>query len=253
MNRLCNLMIAALIALSASAARAESWPAELGDAHSLSANVALSNDYVYRGQSQTGNGAAISGGFDYAYESGGLADFYVGTWASNIDFGGGIEIDFYGGFSGELGGSGITWDAGVLYYYYPGQPGGSKLDFVEGHFGLGYEFSEMAFGPAVDFTVHYSPDWQTGAGDGVYLDGNVGFTLPHDFALNFHAGYQMVEDNATWGTPDWFEWNVYLSKKVFNFLELAIGYHDTDLSKGQCFGGDNICDGRVVFTVSAEF
>ena len=49
----------------------------------LSANVAATSNYLWRGVSQTGNAAAISGGIDYAADSG----FYAGTWASNIDFG----------------------------------------------------------------------------------------------------------------------------------------------------------------------
>ena len=66
------------------------------DGHSpveFSANVGYFSDYIYRGGSQTQDGPAIQGGFDMAHESG----FYLGTWASNVDFGNSanIEIDFY--------------------------------------------------------------------------------------------------------------------------------------------------------------
>ena len=43
----------------------------------IEANVALSTDYIFRGISQTDNDPAISGGFDYSFDSG----FYAGVWA----------------------------------------------------------------------------------------------------------------------------------------------------------------------------
>ncbi|MGK0299102.1 MAG: hypothetical protein ACI9XC_002730 [Gammaproteobacteria bacterium] len=57
--------------------------------HDFSANVTLSSDYLFRGQSQTDNAPSIQGGFDYSNDLG----FYIGAWASNISFAGGIEID----------------------------------------------------------------------------------------------------------------------------------------------------------------
>ena len=48
----------------------------------ISANVALTSDYVWRGVSQTLEDPAIQGGFDYAHDSG----FAAGVWASNVDF-----------------------------------------------------------------------------------------------------------------------------------------------------------------------
>lgn len=64
----------------------------------LSANAALTTDYVFRGFSQTAENAAIQGGFDATH-----GIFYAGVWASNLDFGGNgagqdvanIEIDWY--------------------------------------------------------------------------------------------------------------------------------------------------------------
>ena len=74
--------------------------------HSLSGNISLTSDYVFRGVSQTQNGPAIQGGIDYAHASG----FYAGTWASNVDWvslgfknNSSMEIDLYGGYKGSLG------------------------------------------------------------------------------------------------------------------------------------------------------
>ncbi|MEM7452142.1 MAG: TorF family putative porin, partial [Pseudomonadota bacterium] len=51
-------------------------------ADDLSANVGISNNYIWRGLTQTENGTAVSGGIDYAADSG----FYAGTWVSNVSY-----------------------------------------------------------------------------------------------------------------------------------------------------------------------
>src|SRR6185295_12213873 len=64
----------------------------------LSANVALATEYVFRGVSQTAEGPAVQGGFDATC---GL--FYAGVWASNLDWdvnnagrnAASIEMDWY--------------------------------------------------------------------------------------------------------------------------------------------------------------
>jgi uncharacterized protein (TIGR02001 family) len=48
----------------------------------ITANVTVTNDYRYRGISQSNFKPAIQGGFDYAHESG----FYIGNWNSSISW-----------------------------------------------------------------------------------------------------------------------------------------------------------------------
>jgi len=88
--------------------------------HTLTANVTLATDYVFRGISQTAHEPTIQGGFDYSHASG----FYVGTWASNVNWVGtkentSMEWDLYGGYRGSFA-SDFTYDVGALKYYYTG-------------------------------------------------------------------------------------------------------------------------------------
>ena len=85
----------------------------------LSANVALATDYVFRGFSQTSEGPAMQGGFDAT-----CGIFYAGVWASSLDWDAAfdtewasIEMDWYVGIKPMTGR--ITWDLGVIYYTYP--------------------------------------------------------------------------------------------------------------------------------------
>jgi uncharacterized protein (TIGR02001 family) len=105
-NMTKSLIAAAVLAATSTAAMAE-----------VSMNVGATSNYIWRGVSQTMDQAAISGGLDYAHDSG----FYAGTWASNVDFdgngGGAYELDLYAGFGGKAGAFG--YDAGFISYQYP--------------------------------------------------------------------------------------------------------------------------------------
>ncbi|MFB6259216.1 MAG: TorF family putative porin, partial [Thiohalorhabdaceae bacterium] len=48
----------------------------------LTGNVGVTNNYIWRGFTQTNDMPAVSGGLDYSHSSG----IYVGTWISNVDF-----------------------------------------------------------------------------------------------------------------------------------------------------------------------
>jgi len=77
----------------------------------VSANVAVSNMYLWRGVNLAQNGGTVSGGLDYAHASGA----YAGMWTSSES--GGHETDLYLGFSGEA--SGVGYDIGYIEYLYP--------------------------------------------------------------------------------------------------------------------------------------
>ena len=101
--KLSHGLAALVLTMSAAAAQAE-----------VTATVTATSDYDFRGITQTRNNPALQGSIDYASDSG----FYLGGWASNVDFGGdeNLEVDLYGGFSG---GETFPWDVGIIWYTYP--------------------------------------------------------------------------------------------------------------------------------------
>ena len=106
-----TVAIAAAAAMGFSAlAVSETVPSPLGD-FDVSMNVGLTSDYIFRGISQTQSNGAIQGGLDVAHESG----LYVGTWASNVDFGGdaSVEFDYYLGFGNNIT-ENISYDLGWI-------------------------------------------------------------------------------------------------------------------------------------------
>jgi uncharacterized protein (TIGR02001 family) len=216
--------------------------AEEESPHSLSANVTLTSDYIFRGISQSSGDPAIQGGFDYSHASG----LYAGTWASNVgwirDFqgyeSGSMEIDFYGGYRGDIGSTGLTFDVGGIYYMYPGENNGccNDADTLEVYGALGwkwftakysYYLSEEVFG----FGDLFSPTG--GDADGSYY-----------FALS--GSYPVAETGlalgASWGTfkfknsrdADYDDWSVSATYdmgklgKIGEGVTVGMKYTDTN-------------------------
>ncbi len=151
--RLATLIAAAALASGAALAQTPAAPAAAAPPpapapdSTLTANVGLFSQYIFRGISQTAGQPAVQGGFDYAHTSG----FYLGTWASNIswleDFGqynrSSLEWDFYGGFKQNFPGSeDWNYDVGLYYYYYPGRrnPGAYNANTFEMYGAIGWKW-----------------------------------------------------------------------------------------------------------------
>lgn len=206
----------------------------------ISANVALTTDYRFRGVSFSDEDIAIQGGFDISHESG----FYIGTWASSLEDSqlyGNAELDIYGGWSGEVA-SGISVDAGLLYYIYPnGDDTAGDSDYFEP-----YASVSAGLGP-VEATVGAAYAWDQSSlgGDNIYVYGDLGTGIPDTpISLAAHLGYS--DGSLDYGSGGYLDWSLGASVS-YDILELGVAYVDTDLPDlpGQ--------DAAVVFTIGASF
>jgi len=159
-----------------------------GIAHAeLSGNLALTSKYKFRGQDQSDAEKAvlpaIQGGFDY--ENSG---FYLGNWNSSVGFLGGTEMDFYGGYGGEIGP--MSYDVGVLYYYYPGTDSSANTTEVYGS--LGFSILTAKYSRVV------SSKWfgvEDGKGTG-YLELNAEYEVASGITLVGHVGTTQFSGGA---------------------------------------------------------
>jgi len=240
MKKILNLIMALTLFAAAPLAMAEGAL----DKGNFSANIAYTTDYVFRGISLSNDNAALSGGFDWGYSG-----FYVGTWASSISpvEDETLEIDFYGGYGGEL--KGISYSLDLLYYYYPGQTGDPSPDLDYFEFGgtLGYTFA-APLQPTIGFGVMHSTDFFAESGDATYYKGNIDLSLPAEFGLSFTYGYQDLDEDKN-GINGYNHWGVNLSRSL-SIFDFTIGYSDTD-SNGESFEGDGT--EKIIFTVGASF
>src|SRR5215510_10921162 len=104
MRTIKKTMSLALLAGAAALASAGAASAQ------VTANVALTTDYVFRGISLS-DGPAVQGGFDYSSPL-----WYAGVWGSSVNEG--TELNLYTGVTPTTGP--VKWDLGLIGYFYPG-------------------------------------------------------------------------------------------------------------------------------------
>ncbi|MDF1818945.1 MAG: TorF family putative porin [Immundisolibacteraceae bacterium] len=202
----------------------------------ITANVALSTDYMYRGISQTDSTPALSGGFDYSHESG----FYAGLWASNVDSafysGANIEIDTYFGYGG--GNENWAYDVGFLRYFYPGS------NFSDNNFNEVYGSLSRDFGVAsVTAGLALSDDFY-GVGNSEYY--TLGVDIPvGDYSVAVGYGAQDMDKAQNYD-----HYTLGISGEIESAaLGWDLTWYGSD-SDAETFATDNLTDGRVVFTLS---
>ncbi|HYP68099.1 MAG TPA: TorF family putative porin [Thiobacillaceae bacterium] len=202
-----SLLVVGLVCAPA-LAQADDTPAPAAPAaapapdYTLTANVSIVSQYIYRGLTQSDRNPAIQGGFDFSHKSG----FYLGTWGSSISWvsdnyekGGlttdgtapsaGMEWDFYGGYKGSAGD--IGYDVGALQYYYPGNYpplalGVEKPDTTEIYGALSYKWLSGKASYVVSKGLF-------GVGDArgsYYLDLSANYPIADTWTINAHVGYQ---------------------------------------------------------------
>jgi uncharacterized protein (TIGR02001 family) len=212
----------------------------------VSSTWTLTNDYDFRGITQSAKDPAVQASLDFATESG----WYIGAWASNVDFGDDVDIDYevdlYTGFSGGEE-EGLGWDVGLVYYAYPDE---SDANYPEIYGKLNYNvFSGALF---------YSNDYVNSSESAMYVSGDVNVPLPSNFSILAHAGYSFGdfwdgEDGES--SSDYIDYSVGVGYTVSHF-EMALKWVDTTLDEGD-FGfsdGDVFnSEGRAIFTISTTF
>ena len=168
-------------------------------------NVALANDYIWRGMSQTGGEAALSGGLDVTSSENGA---YVGVWGSGVDFESETnkEVDYYFGYADESA-RGVNFDVGYISYNYPQE---SILDFEEIYVGLTYKWVGVTISKGLEETPD-NTEWSVALGDSGFgvtygdYDGVGKYTLvTFDFpkkisGISFGIGlsdFDSADDNA---------------------------------------------------------
>jgi len=242
----------------------------LGAATAANAGVTstwtLTNDYDFRGISQSAKDPAIQGSVDYAGANG----WYIGAWGSNIDFGkadnivsdADIEVDLYTGFAGTSEG-GLGWDAGLVYYTYPSA---SDLNYFEIYGSVSYEWFKGKLWYSDAFGGDYAQDGYSAAlgnddASAIYVEGNANIPLPNDFSLLLHAGYStgdywdnlanVVNLSGSNFDGEYIDYSIGVGYTV-NKFNLALKYVDTDgdlETTGDVFNNE----GRVIFTIATTF
>ena len=203
-----SLFLLPLLAIASVGAQAQTAPAAPAAAASapdptffsaVTGNINVTSNYKFRGQDQgtlKGWSPAVQGGFDWS----GLGGFYVGNWNSNISFAGNIEMDFYGGYKGEIV-KDVGYDVGILQYYYPKNGGDINFNTTELYAAVSYQWLSLKYsgtvssdyfgiGKAQQLIAQDAGSSLSSKGRGTgYLDLSANYPLVDKLTLNAHVGY----------------------------------------------------------------
>ncbi len=178
-----------------------------------SVNVALTSNYVFRGQTLSNDNMAVQGSYDIAQSKD--TGWYAGAFLSMFDTGAqdGLETDLFAGWKGSFGKqSQFGWDAGFNIYEYQGATNVQGQTEIYG--GINYETAY--------FKLFIGDDDNYSNGDYTYFDFGASFVILKDIDLNLHAGHTS-RDFA----KDYNDISATLSKKVNNYdLLLGLTYED---------------------------
>lgn len=216
-------------------------PAQAG---SLSANASVTNNYIWRGLTQTENEAAVQGGLDYAADSG----FYVGTWASNVNYGAGdvysYEHDVYAGYAFSAGG--LDMDIGYLYYNYDSE---AEFDFGEVYATIGVGGFSFSGYFLTNTEADEIGDQDFDAFGTYYLSADYGFDIGNGVQLGLHVGYHDGDFSEAFNgvDGDYYDYNISISKGGFGFMVT-----DTNAGGGAAEGGFDNDEPKFVVSYSVD-
>jgi uncharacterized protein (TIGR02001 family) len=245
---------------------------EAASDHSVTYNMALHIEYIFRGYIQTYNDPALSGGVDYEHSSG----FYLGTWLSNVswirdggasDGGHSLEIDVYGGYAGEIGDTGIGYDLGVLKYFYPGEmaAGFAAANTTELYAGLSYKDLSVTYYEVVSKDAW---TWGDSHSAGVTSDAKGSWYLSVDYEHDIgqymgisgltgmvHVGHQNFAGAANNG-DSYTDWLFTLDKEVKG-MNVGVQFVTTNIDENRAIwasnNGNQPGENRWVGYIAKEF
>jgi len=234
-----GLLAASILSAGFAAVPAFADEADAPSDITITGNAALVTDYRFRGLSLSGGDVAIQGGITVSHSSG----FYVGTWASSMedsDVYGHTEVDVFGGWTGSVG-SGLTLDAGLLYYVYPNGHVGDANIFEP------YASLTAAVGPATA-KVGVAYAWEQdslGGDDNLYLYGELGASIPDTgISVLGHLGYadgaQSPKLLTGESTKAGFDYNIGATYNITPKLSVGVMYVGVDGNKFDGFSDDTV-------------
>jgi uncharacterized protein (TIGR02001 family) len=255
---IAGAMALAFLAGPASAGGLKDDPAPAGRMLQWAGSFAVTNDYIFRGMSQTSTNPAAQATLDLTY-----GILYGGVFLSNVDFGetgagrnvAVAELTFTAGIKPVLGP--INFDFGVIYNTYPrAHDSGAELNFFEAKAGASVAPWK---GGSLGVTGYYSPDYTGETGTVWTVEGTISQELPKLGSItptvSALIGHQWGDDasyRAAFFTDNYTYWNAGVTFAFTDNFSLDLRYWDSNLdfcAVGKLFS----CDERFVATAKATF
>lgn len=209
----------------------------------VSGTVSFTNDYRFRGISQTAGDAAIQGSLDVAFNNG----VYAGIWGSNLDFGAGddanLEVDYYVGYGNDINDD-FSYDVTFNYYTYPGYDA-ADIDYAEIMAGLYY--GDLAL------TLGYTNDYGNSSESASYVALDYSYALTDEISLDLHAGHSFGDYWGSADIEDYEDYSIGISGSAAG-LDLSAAYLFNDVADAdETNTGEFRNDETLLLTVSRSF
>ena len=239
--------------LPPAAATALADPAPTSD-FTITGAAAIVSQYRFRGISQSDNKPVVQGTFTISHKSG----FYLSVWGSSASANsavnlGGTEIDVYGGYTHALGGSGVTVDAGVYGYLYPGSRKAVGIDerYVEVYGSLAKSFGPVTAKAGVYYAPdqHYFNRFATPTQYNFYEYGELTYAAT-GFPLTLHGHVGHIGGGFDYAGHDYIDYTVGAGYKV-KALTFDLSLVGTDLSRRDT-GAADLASGTTDFHRAAK-
>jgi len=260
-----TLILAALIGfVPLSAHAAEAAPSPI----TVTGNVGVTSDYVFRGISQTQHKPTLSGGVDISHASG----LYLGGWLSGqkwvktsgtddaTDVGykqnSSIEVDLYGGYKGSAGALGEWgYDLGLIHYYYPGDKVAANVspDTTEAYVGVSWKMLSVKYSHAIsDYFIGWGVKDVTKTRGSNYLEANVTHDPGNGLGLIAHIGKQKIKNLPV---SDYTDWKIGVTKEL-SVGTITAAWTDTDadpVAGSYKWDGKDVSRGVFALSFSKSF
>jgi len=220
----------------------------LAKENSLTHNLTLASDYVFRGESETNNGDITSVQFSTTYTH--VNNWYGGIFIANNKFLSAPKVDYvfapYLGKSGQL----KSWGYNVFLFHYR-YPNDTPLNYTELWIEIDKQFGASRLKLEITPTL---TDWFGVDGwSGVNVAVHPSYQLNSRLAISGAIGHQSLSGD---GADGWEHWNLGVNYQ-FDKVSLDLRYHDSSVDKNHKVYGDpdslRIFDHRVVLGLSLSF
>jgi uncharacterized protein (TIGR02001 family) len=226
-----------LSAISLALLAGQAFAADPAPAWSVTGNVTVVSDYVFRGITQTQGKGMLQAGLDAVHSDG----YYLGAFVSGVSWaaynnGSKKELDLYGGYRIPMA-DGANFDVGLVTYWFPG------AEYTAGSHTVKYNTQELKFGwNKGAFNVYgwlaTSKHWSGFAIDPVsgafhkskgstYIEANWNPEIMAGTVLNLHVGHQAVRNFSGYNFSDV---KVGVTYTAGQWVFSAAGTHNTGKS-----------------------
>lgn len=248
--RFSTISLGALMLATAAPAMAQD--AEPAPALKLTGAATLTTDYRFRGLTQTDEKVAAQATVNLNHESG----LYAGTWVSTLDDKvslpgyGDAEVDLYAGFTKTLP-SGVGFDVGLLYYYYPGGAKTVDTDFFEPYASVMYTVGPVT----AKVGANYAWKGQSGlaGNDSLYLRGDVTVAIPNTpVSVLAHVGRTDGQLGILAPRSKYTDWSLG-AEVAHDFVKLGVQYVDTSITQRLGYADAIGADGGILGYITLSF